>query len=207
LCNADPSGEVILATEYLNISDISSYNSNGIDFLPTFGPRYIDFYDDPENSRVRKANRNLDESKLDFNMDVDVKEEMNVQFNNSKNTYAPVCGDGAFYVGRLYMRIKSKAVANLYEQALSNINESSSESDYYEDDDDDENDEEYDDTEIDRGRVRHSSSKTVSSKGSGQINSSDNVKDFVAFAMINEVTMIDSRFEKGEISFQLCVGK
>ena len=31
-------------------------------------------------------------------------------------------------------------------------------------------------------------------------------KEFVAFAIISEVNMIDSRFRKGPISFQLCVG-
>jgi hypothetical protein len=189
LCHADSSGEQILATENLNINDISSYGAEGADILPTFGPCYIEFYKEPEDSRTILSNQYEDQN----------DEDAENYFNNSSNIYWPVRGNGAIYVGRLCMKIYSSSVNNTNESNEikydRQIDKNKEESDYSI-----ESIQDFDESATDK-LIRKVLAKN------NFFNTYHINKNFVAFAMIKEATMIDNRFKNGDISFQLCVGK
>lgn len=61
LCNAlngvgTGADEVVLATEYINLREVSNFCTDDPTFLPTFGPQHVDFYSKPNNLRIQKTN-------------------------------------------------------------------------------------------------------------------------------------------------------
>lgn len=63
LCNGtDSPNDVVLASEYVNLSAISNYKADDETFYPTYGPRYVDLYSKPNNMRVKKVNADACES-------------------------------------------------------------------------------------------------------------------------------------------------
>lgn len=57
LCNAvTNSEEVVLATEYVSLRELSNFRGDDALFLPSFGPSYVDFYSRPSNLRIKKTN-------------------------------------------------------------------------------------------------------------------------------------------------------
>ena len=150
--------------------------------MPTYGPRYIDLYDQPENSRVRKMTEDMFEDEHSFG------ENSSISSNKEKNHvtfYSPVSGNGAFYVARLLLKIESKKVIHSKKSTVETTNGNPT-----------------------------STSQTATIRQESQnvpipveiIKTNEEIKEFVAFAIISEVTMIDSRYSNGEISFQLCLG-
>ncbi|RMZ98955.1 fer-1 4, partial [Brachionus plicatilis] len=85
LCSEDASGVRVLAKEYLVISDISNYH-NDLNYLPTYGPSYIDFYNEPNNMRIKKFNS---QSQEDFNPLV---------HEPCSNSYTPLEASGSHYI-------------------------------------------------------------------------------------------------------------
>lgn len=96
----------MLATEYLNIDEISDYTENDY-FLPTLGPCHVDLYTEPQNFRVNK-NKTLTQ-----------QSEPSVQRPTRPDFYLPIYGDvhpgGGEYVSRLFMGVKSfRILRNTY---------------------------------------------------------------------------------------------
>ena len=175
LCSREATSERVLATEFISIFDISNYlpyKDKMGQFLPTYGPRFIDLYDQPENSRVRKTPENFSDD--EFSFDEDLNLSLSKEKSNSP-TYSPVSGNGSFFVARLLLKIESKKAISSKETEASEKNGSS-------------------------GVQNKAKTEEV-------VKSKEEIRDFVAFAIISEVSMIDQRFSAGEISFQLCVGK
>lgn len=52
--------DIVLATEYINLNELSNFKADDDTFYPTFGPRYIDLYSKPNNLRVKRANLDND---------------------------------------------------------------------------------------------------------------------------------------------------
>jgi hypothetical protein len=48
--------DIVLAKEYLILSELGNYRAGHDIFLPTYGPRYVDLYSRPNNLRVKKTN-------------------------------------------------------------------------------------------------------------------------------------------------------
>ena len=101
----------VLATEYLNIDDISDYTNDDY-FLPTLGPCNIDFYTEPHNFRINK-NKLVRSNGLNNSVD-NVNEEQQTDGQKVKftqRTYIPIYGDahsgGGDYVARLFLCVKS----------------------------------------------------------------------------------------------------
>jgi hypothetical protein len=60
LCNASNTSstfdEIVLAKEYLTLTELSNFRIDDALFLPTYGPCYVDLYSRPNNLRVKKQN-------------------------------------------------------------------------------------------------------------------------------------------------------
>lgn len=167
LCAVDPSGERVLSTEYLAINDISNF-LNDVQYLPTYGPRYVDLYNEPNNKRIKRTFSSGTGDDDFSNSGSANNSNSHSSSRSSHDTYLPLVAKGAFYVARLYMSIYSMSAArpsSVLKESLQTNNSLSQEL---------------------------------------MINPRE--KRFVAFAIINEVTMIDSRYLNGELSFQLCIG-
>ena len=147
LCTEDKSGVRVLAKEYLAISDISSYQ-NDFRYLPTYGPSYIDFYNEPNNMRIKKFNSSVTED--NFNCIVN---------DLSSNSYTPLEASGSHYIARLLMGISSSLITESFSP--------------------------------DKDPKYFKVPPEV---------------EFVCFIIIDECTMIDSRYKNGKINFQLCIG-
>ncbi len=155
LCSETSSGETILASEYLKIDDISSFQSE-FAFSPTYGPRFVDLYSEPNNTRTKKEYLEENDIECDtFSGHTDLTHD-----------YMPLSGHGAFYIAQLNINISSKKI------------------------------------------LQNSEFKECLSKSfqSPSLNLKPVVSEFIAFGVLNEVSMIDGRYEHGEISFQLCIG-
>jgi hypothetical protein len=144
LCSIDSLNslnECVLASEQISIYEISNYLKDDEQYFPTYGPRYIDFYNNSEKLKLKK--------KLQSSVDdiTSILDETNLAHNNSIS-----------YVARLFFSIDSK-----------DLNETSVEN------------------------------KTVSMQTKIK-------NEFIAFFIIDEVTMIDPIYKDAFISFQLCVG-
>jgi hypothetical protein len=163
LCSESSSGETVLAREYLTINDISSFQSE-FAFSPTYGPRFVDLYSEPNNKRIQKEY----EGKSDIEVDKCGEEELIIESETKykMNDYMPLSGNGAFYIAQLNMSISSKKI-------LQN-------------------------SEFKDSLIKSFSSITLNLKPV--------VSEFIAFGVLNDVSMIDRRYEHGEISFKLCIG-
>ena len=143
LCSIDSLNSlnvIVLASEQISIYEISNYLKDDEQYFPTYGPRYIDFYNNSEKLKLKK--------KLQSSVDdiTSILDETNLAHNNSIS-----------YVARLFFSIDSK-----------DLNESSE-------------------------RINESMQTKIKN-------------EFVAFLIIDEVTMIDPIYKDAFISFQLCVG-
>ncbi len=168
--------EKVIASEYLTIQDLSNYTKEEF-YFPTFGPRYIDLYDKPDNCRIRK---NIEDDLCD-ELIID-NDQLNPDYNkdrSERSTYTSI--KPANYIARLLISVESQEIPS--QKKSNNLNLSLSNSFR-------------DKSEFDLGLTKFESIDLNSFK-----------KDFVAFAIISECSMIDKRFKNGEISFQLCLGK
>lgn len=147
LCTEDKSVVRVLAKEYLVISDISNYHNN-LNYLPTYGPSYIDFYNEPNNMRVKK----FDNAKGEDSINPLVHEPCT-------NSYTPLEAAGSHYIARVLLGISSTPVTNSSNRTESPI--------YF--------------------KVPPEA-------------------EFVCYIIIDECTMIDSRYMNGKINFKLCIG-
>ena len=108
------STEQVLATEHMSIDSISDYSRNSVKehFLPTLGPRQIDFYTLPLNLRVHSESCfRVDESCVDSN---EPEGPYAAGKTGKIRCYTPVSGSnpgGGEYVSRLLMRISSQRAA------------------------------------------------------------------------------------------------
>ena len=89
LCNETKSGDIILAKEYLSIDDISNYR-NEEQYYPTYGPTFIDMYNEPNNYRIKKVG---------------------VKSDDDTSYYASLVARGSFYKARLSMSVSSRKIS------------------------------------------------------------------------------------------------
>ncbi|CAF0895015.1 unnamed protein product, partial [Brachionus calyciflorus] len=150
LCTEDSSSVRVLAKEYLVINEIANLEFN---HKPTYGPSFIDMYNEPNNLRIKKTLNNPKD------------DDIITSSNDSIKTYTPVEAIGSYYVARLLMGITSKFVS-------------------------------------------HKSKKENKLPGSDLLRNINSVPigDFVCYIIINECSMIDGRYQHGDISFKLCLG-
>ena len=164
MCSESASGDLVLAKEYLSLNDICNYRVDD-PFVPTYGPRFIDMYNKPNNVRIqKKVNETCDE-------DYAANDFSNFNFCQTEldnDRYTPLTSNGAFYVARLFFGIASKKISQ-----HSELKESM---------------------------------KSPSYLKPNYLNSKSVLNEFFTFIMIDDVNMIDSRYQNGEISFQLCIG-
>jgi len=163
LCSESNSSETVLAREYLTINEISSFQSE-FAFSPTYGPRFVDLYSEPNNKRIKKEYEEKYDIEFDKCGEETLKDLNDCETKNETNDYMPLSGNGAFYIGQLNMSISSKKI------------------------------------------LQNSEFKDSMVKNYVSLNLKPVVSEFVAFGVLNEVSMIDRRYEHGEISFQLCIG-
>ena len=182
----DHSGESVLATEYLNINDISNYE-NQFPFIPTFGPMPIDMYSQPNNLRQERRFSNepnqFDDDR--FETEDQEKEDNDLKNNTSTGEYisfSPLVANGALYVARVYLSIFSKTVTNIIAANTILSALPTNENDIME--------------------------KMQSKGGLDSIKIFKNKRaEFITFLLLDEVTLIDSRYQYCEICFQLTMGK
>jgi len=107
ICLQDSFGEDVLGVEYLDLEKISGYASNAY-FLPTFGPRFVDFYSEPNTESM---NRTSSLSQLEMNESRDVNsDEQNIINDNRQQTYNSDCLENRNYLARVLLSISSRVV-------------------------------------------------------------------------------------------------
>jgi hypothetical protein len=155
-----------LATEYLNLNEVSNYRQPNT-YFPTYGPCYVEIFEKPNNYRIKKTNKNIkstDDSKtnnLNENIDSSDKYELDI--------YDSIVADGSFYVGRLLMSVESKRIQSSSD--FKNLLRRNKDSFFN----------------------KNSNNKYI-------------YTEFISFVMLDQITMIDSRFKNGDISIKLCMG-
>lgn len=103
LCSIDTNLiEKVLACEYLSIYDISNYLKDDLKYLPTYGPRFIDLYNETDKSKFKKQLNRSDSSPDAF---------LNLTVDNDK----------IHYVARLFLSIDSNKE---FKESDKNLNES-----------------------------------------------------------------------------------
>lgn len=110
LCSEESFGDKVLATEYLNIEEISDYSVDG--FYPTFGPSNIDLYSEPGNQRIRSNTLNSSNSDLS-NIGEVLPDTTSDNFTSINKSYIPINGStpgGGDYVARLLLKIESNSL-------------------------------------------------------------------------------------------------
>lgn len=164
-----------LAREFITLSDISNYR-NDYPYLPSFGPRFIDLYNEPKNLRVRK-NFTDQENALEYMQQAVVAEDQQTTTssfaaststsNDSHFGYTPLTAVGSHYVARLLFSITSRKITPNFD-----------------------------------------SKKYLTMRPSQANNLYSKLKkaEFVAYIVINEVTMIDSQFQGQNLNFKLSLG-
>ena len=164
LCTEEaPRVERVLASEYLTIYDISSYTKDFF-YLPAYGPRFINLYDQPENCRLKKT---LNEQCGD---DLLVHNNLNSSYykiRSERNTYSSIRPNN--FIARVYLSVETEDLSESND--LNNNNRNSAES-----------------------------------NDSISFNYQNFNEEFVAYAVINEVSMIDPRFKNGQLKFQMTLG-
>lgn len=107
ICLQDSFGVDVLGVEHLDLENISGYASNAY-FLPTFGPRYVDFYSEPNTESM---NRTSSLSQLEINETRDVNfNEHNLIQDNRQQTYKSDCLENRNYLARVLLSISSRVV-------------------------------------------------------------------------------------------------
>ncbi len=155
-----------MATEYLNLNEVSNYRQPNT-YFPTYGPCYVEIFEKPNNYRIKKTNKNIkstDDSKtnnLNENIDSSDKYELDI--------YDSIVADGSFYVGRLLMSVESKRIQSSSD--FKNLLRRNKDSFFN----------------------KNSNNKYI-------------YTEFISFVMLDQITMIDSRFKNGDISIKLCMG-
>ena len=179
LCSKDTFGETVLATEYLDIDEISEFEEGY--FLPTFGPCGIDLYTEPNNLRIKQGpledDANLNFNVLNENMidgcccrpDPSEKFEMPRAYISVSGS----CPGGGAYAARLFMGINSFEVEKKNTRLYEN---------------------------------QRKKKKKVYKVENGESGLKMKSEEFLAFLMIGEATMIDPRL-KDDLSFRLGFGK
>ena len=185
LCsNPDTTTEQIFATEYISIFDIckEQFEVTSENCLPTYGTRYIDMYNKPENKRTIMAKSDL----LSNEFDQDEQSILNYNSKIKSNSYESMPGNCALYVARLLLEVQSTKEINelIKENSINELSPKKKKSA---------------DSDL-QNSVSTEIPKTLLFKPPEQ------TVDFLAFIMINEVSMIDKRFSDGKIRFQLCIG-
>jgi hypothetical protein len=107
ICLQDSFGEDVLGVEYLDLEKISGYASNAY-FLPTFGPRYVDFYSEPNTESV---NGTSSLSQLETNETRDVNnDDYDLAKHNRQQTYNSDWLESKNYLARVLLSVSSRVV-------------------------------------------------------------------------------------------------
>ncbi len=170
LCTEEaPRVERVLASEYLTIYDISSYTKDFF-YLPAYGPRFINLYDQPDNCRLKK---NFNDQCSD---DLLVRNNLNSNYyklRSERNTYSSIRPNN--FIARVYLSVETEDLSESNDLCRS----------------------------IQNNNNRNSTELNDSTSFGYQ----DFNEEFVAYAVINEVSMIDPRFKNGQLKFQMTLGK
>jgi hypothetical protein len=173
--NGGGSNEVILASEYVTLNELSSYETQH-SYMPTFGPRHIDLYNQPNNLRGEKQ---LSDAPSQFDVCGDQEDlAAATSSNNQSNEYVsfiPMNGFGVFYAARLFMSISSNSSTSPNSKSIA-IND------------------------LIENMYKNAAPKKTRILKSRRA-------EFLAFVVIDEVTMIDSRYQNADLNFQLTIGK
>lgn len=165
LCTETKSGEQTLATEYLNLNEVSNYRQPNT-YFPTYGPCYVEIFEKPNNYRIKKTNKNI--KSTDDNKTNTLNENMELFDKNELDIYDSIVADGSFYVGRLFMSVESKRIQ--------------SSSDF-------------------KNLLRRNKGSFFNKNVHNYV-----ISEFITFAVLDQITMIDSRYKNGDISIKLCMG-
>lgn len=187
LCAETKLQDRVIATECIYLDDISDpITTNGC--LPSYGPAYIDLYDEPYLLHLKKKPKIADyienkpiiedendqndqtTNKLNIPLSQQSPNKLNDTINNSICSLVSFSGSGdSRYVGRMLLHIESSKFYKNKNEILSNNN-----SDIH-----------------------------VDFKKSNKLYAK---REFILFACLSDVSMIDQRYSKSQLSFRLSIG-